>query len=368
MTAVSDKTSGNPKTLQSEYLRTGFYPVVDQGKNLIAGFTNDPTLLHRTSGPVIVFGDHTRCFKYVDFPFSMGADGVKVLKPQAGWDPKFLYYYLTSLPLPNAGYSRHFKFLKEQAIIQPPLRDQRRIAEVLDWADDLRAKRREAVAHLDDLTQSIFLDLLSCYDPTKSEWESSLQLGEVADISSGITKGRKTSEKSLRTVPYLAVANVQDKRIELSSVKQIEATEQEIERYQLRKDDLLLTEGGDPDKLGRGSLWNDELPEAIHQNHIFRARITDPRRVNPVYLNYFISSDRGKRYFLRSAKQTTGIASINMVQLRRFPLLLPPIEAQQEFARRVRAVQSLGATHRASLSEMGALFVSLQDRAFRGML
>lgn len=246
--------------------------------------------------------------------------------------------------------------------------EQRRIAEILDQADELRAKRHESLTQLDELTEAIFLNLINSKCAERVGWDNSLQLGHVAEISSGITKGRKTLEKSLRAIPYLAVANVQDKRLALSHVKQIEATESEIERYRLRKDDLLLTEGGDPDKLGRGSLWNNELPEAIHQNHIFRVRVTDPRRVDPVYLNHLVSSDRGKQYFLRSAKQTTGIASINMAQLRRFPLLLPPIEVQQEFARQVEAVQSLTATHRASLAELDALFASLQDRAFRGLL
>jgi type I restriction enzyme S subunit len=165
----------------------------------------------------------------------------------------------------------------------------------------------------------------------------------------------------------LTVVNVQDRSLDLSVVKEVEATKDEILRFRLMPKDLLLTEGGDPDKLGRGTLWNGELPECIHQNHVFRVRLTS-EDLDPLFLSWLVGSQRGKRYFLRSAKQTTGIASINMTQLRKFPLLLPPIHLQREFARRVTAVEKLKATYRASLAELGALFAALQHRAFRGEL
>jgi type I restriction enzyme S subunit len=165
-------------------------------------------------------------------------------------------------------------------------------------------------------------------------------LGEHAEIVSGITKGRRLNGKPTREVPYLTVYNVQDRALRLDQVKTIEATEDEIERYRLKKDDLLLTEGGDPDKLGRGTLWNDELPESIHQNHIFRVRLRSSE-LDAAFLNWLVGSERGKRYFLRSAKQTTGIASINMGQLRSFPLLLPPLAEQRRIAAILDAADAL---------------------------
>ena len=249
----------------------------------------------------------------------------------------------------------------------PSLEQQRRIAAILDQADALRAKRRQALAHLDSLTQSIFIEMFGDPVANPMAWPDTLKLGAVAGIVSGVTKGRKIADVPTRVVPYLAVVNVQDKALSLSGVKEIEASEAEIGRYRLLRDDLLLTEGGDPDKLGRGTLWNDELPECIHQNHIFRVRLTS-RDVSPLFLNWLVGSARGKKYFLRSAKQTTGIASINMTQLREFPLLLPPLALQQTFATRIQAVESLKTTHRAALAELDALFSSLQHRAFAGTL
>jgi type I restriction enzyme S subunit len=249
----------------------------------------------------------------------------------------------------------------------PPLPEQRRIAEILDKADALRAKRRATLAQLDTLTQSIFLDMFG--DPATNPkcWRESVLLGDVAEVVSGVTIGRKLDGKATRTIPYLAVVNVQDRHLDLSITKTTEATEDEVQRYRLERNDLLLTEGGDPDKLGRGSLWNDELTECIHQNHVFRVRLRTTE-ITPLFLNWLVGSQRGKRYFLRSAKQTTGIASINMTQLRAFPLLIPPLPRQQEFGKRAAAVDALKTSCIASVGDVDALFASLQHRAFRGEL
>ena len=156
-------------------------------------------------------------------------------------------------------------------------------------------------------------------------------LEELCDLCSGITKGRKIDSTVTVEVPYMAVANVQDGSLKLDNVRTIEATPEEIHRYHLMPGDLLLTEGGDPDKLGRGAIWNGEISSCIHQNHIFRARKAS-EYVDMENLAHLVSSPYGKRYFLRQSKQTTGIASINMGQLKRFPVPLPPLEEQRRIA------------------------------------
>ena len=327
----------------------------------------------------------TPCFEngkivIADIPHDVGFGSTEfhVIRPSPDkLDPRFLLHFLR-VPFfrvqgerrmtGSAGQRRvPANFLSTFAIPLPPLPRQRRIAEVLDKAEALRAKRRAALAQLDSLTQSLFLDLFGDPVANSKGWVDSKMLGDVADIVSGITKGRKVNGEPVREVPYLAVVNVQDKSLNLNSLKMIEATEREVDRYKLIENDLLLTEGGDPDKLGRGTLWNNELPECIHQNHIFRVRLTS-FDIDPLFLNWLVGSQRGKKYFLRSAKQTTGIASINMTQLRGFPLLVPPLDLQHKFARRVAAVEKLKTAQRAALADLDALFASLQHRAFRGEL
>jgi type I restriction enzyme S subunit len=209
----------------------------------------------------------------------------------------------------------------------------------------------------------MFGDLVS----NSKGWGETHALGDLADIASGITKGRKLNGEVTREVSYLAVSNVQDKFLDLSIVKTIQASENEIQRYRLKKNDLLLTEGGDPDKLGRGTLWADELSESIHQNHIFRVRVNSPT-VKPTYLVWLLGSPYGKAYFLRSAKQTTGIASINKRQLSDFPVVLPPIALQVEFEKRAYSVKRVSQTNSLNRIATDRLFSSLQQCAFSGQL
>jgi len=287
-------------------------------------------------------------------------------------DTRYLYYFLdmylvTLREQSIGGIIKYIKLgnLTGAKIPLPPLHEQRRVAAILDKADSLRQKRRQAIEKLDQLMQSVFLDMFGDPVTNPKGWPEDRTLTDIADIVSGITKGRKTAGKALTEVPYLAVANVQDRKLKLDNVKTIEATDEEISRYALKVNDLLLTEGGDPDKLGRGALWAKEIPNCIHQNHVFRVRLKSSD-FNPVFLNYLIGSSRGKRYFLKQAKQTTGIASINMGQLKRFPLLEPPISLQNKFAEVVDKISAqAGLLKRGRENE---LFSSIQQRAFNGTL
>ncbi|PAQ11708.1 restriction endonuclease subunit S [Mesorhizobium temperatum] len=257
--------------------------------------------------------------------------------------------------------------LKALEIPLPPIPEQQRIAAILDKADALRRKRKRTIQLLGSLTQSTFFDLFGHTRDDVSKWGNRIPLSDLAEIGSGITKGRKLNGQATRHVPYLAVANVQDRRLELANVKSIEATESEIVRYRLQKDDLLLTEGGDPDKLGRGTLWANEIDEAIHQNHIFRVRLRSAA-ILPLFLNWLVGSPYGKSYFLSVAKQTTGIASINKTQLSEFPVIVPPIDLQWRFVRLAEAASAEAKRLISSSVEVDALFLSLQHDALSGEL
>lgn len=198
-----------------------------------------------------------------------------------------------------------------------------------------------------------------------------LALAEVAEIASGITLGRKTKDTDLVDVPYLRVANVQDGHLSVDDLKTVPASSREIQKWALRDGDLLLTEGGDLDKLGRGACWREQVPLCIHQNHIFRVRFqTD--RYDPDFVSFQMGSPYGKAYFLAHAKKTTGIASINQRVLGRFPLISPPLAEQRCVVDRIKALLTeVDTTVRAAktqLSEAQLLRRSIQLRAFEGLL
>jgi type I restriction enzyme S subunit len=248
----------------------------------------------------------------------------------------------------------------------PSYNDQIRIATILTRAENLIAKRKESIKALDELFKSTFLEMFGFSTGKYKKWKTEPLISST-EIVSGVTKGKKYLSNELIEVPYMRVANVQDGHLNLSEIKTIAVTEKEIKQYKLMKGDLLLTEGGDPDKLGRGAIWNGEISKCIHQNHIFRVRIWD-KSINPIFLSALIASKYGKGYFLKAAKQTTGIASINSIQLKAFPLIKPPIELQNQFAAIVEKVESIKSKYTQSLAELENLYGSLSQRAFKGEL
>ena len=153
-------------------------------------------------------------------------------------------------------------------------------------------------------------------------------LGAICEIVSGITKDSKKQGDNYREVPYLRVANVQRLQLDLSEVKMIPAKESTIASYRLRPGDILLNEGGDRDKLGRGWIWQGQISECIHQNHVFRARIRDGKAI-PKWIAYYANTNEARAYFLESGKQTTNLASISKKNLSALPVPLPPVHVQE---------------------------------------
>ena len=253
----------------------------------------------------------------------------------------------------------------ELVVPVPPQAEQRRIADILDKVDAIRRKRKEAIALTEELLRSAFLEMFGDPVTNPKGWPVK-PLGAIAEAASGVTKGKRYDGLSMVTLPYMRVANVQDGHLALKEIKTITVSKDDGRRYQLQEGDVLLTEGGDPDKLGRGTVWRGEVANCIHQNHIFRVR--PGSAVRSEYLSAIIGSERGKRYFLQAAKQTTGIATINMTQLKAFPVLLPPIELQARYS----AFIERGGVTRGALKQRGELvddlFNSLVSRAFSGGL
>lgn len=153
----------SPKIKRSEYKSEGLYPVIDQSKAYISGYTDDPSKLYRGSLPVIVFGDHTRALKLVNFPFCIGADGTQLLQPTGDIDTKYFYYALQNIKLTNYGYERHFKYLKESEINILPALEQQKISAVLSAYDDLIEVNQKRITILEKMIHEIFKEWFYLY-------------------------------------------------------------------------------------------------------------------------------------------------------------------------------------------------------------
>jgi len=235
----------------------------------------------------------------------------------------------------------------------PPLREQRRIVDLVRAVDDVaRAAAKESLAALQLATSH---ETAVCRAAERAEHTT---LGLVAEIAGGVTKDKKKEEgDGLIEVPYLRVANVQRGFIDLSTITSIKVPPSTVERLRLRPGDVLLNEGGDRDKLGRGWIWEDQLADCVHQNHVFRARVKDedfePRFVS-LWANTF-----GQQWFYENGGQTTGIASISMSTLNRFPLPRLPLSEQLDAVETSEAARSAAA---------GAQSLERAARRLRGAL
>lgn len=196
------------------------------------------------------------------------------------------------------------------------------------------------------------------------------RLEAIAALKGGITVDKNRKSSGARKIPYLRVANVQRGYLDLSEVKEIDAPEADIKDLRLVPGDILFNEGGDRDKLGRGWVWEGQLSECIHQNHVFRARLY-LADVSPKLVSCWGNSF-GQTYFLREGKQTTNLASINITKLSAFPIPLPSTAEQQqivaEVERRLSVIDELEATVETNLTRADRLRQSILSQAFSGRL
>jgi len=197
------------------------------------------------------------------------------------------------------------------------------------------------------------------------------RLVNISHIQGGVTKGRHFGNKKTIMLPYLRVANVQDGFGDLSEIKEIEVLPEDKEKYKLKNGDILFTEGGDRDKLGRGTIWRDNIQNCIHQNHIFRARVYSDS-LSPDYISLATKSDYARTYFFENASQTVNLASINMTTIGNVPIAIPPEEEQYEIVRRVESLfklaDSIEARYERAKNYIEKLSQSILSKAFRGEL
>jgi type I restriction enzyme, S subunit len=354
-----DTTSGNKKIPQKDYLITGKIPIIDQGKNLIGGYTNNKNFIAKTELPCIIFGDHTKIFKYIDFPFAIGADGVKVLNVKKNIITKYIYFFLNQVKLKGKqSYNRNFKYLKLVNFPIPTPSKQKQIVEKLEKVNDLIQKRKQSIQLLDEYIKSVFYDMFG--DPVENPFK--FKKGSIRDLVSDVKYGTSSPAEVHGKYPYLRMNNITfDGFMDLSDLKYINISDDEKEKYLVRKGDLLFNRTNSKELVGKTSVFN-ESTEMIIAGYLIRVRTNE--LANPWYIWGYLNSIYGKKVLFNICKSIIGMANINAQELQNIKILLPPVSLQNQFAEIVSQVIKTKSKMEESLKEIENLFNSLMQKYF----
>lgn len=308
----------------------------------------------------IVLAKVTPCFENGNIAVAQNLEGGKgfgsselfVIRPKTV-NRKFLFYYFQSsafkqdgeASMTGAGGLKRVSpdLLRQHHLPCPDNETQRLIAGYLDREtariDALVAEKEKMLVLLEEKRAALIsravtrgLDPTAPLKPSGLDWLGDIpahwevwRLKYLAEVRGGLTLGKKYSRNDLIEMVYLRVANVQDGYLKLDEMQTVEVTPEEAENYLLQHGDVLMNEGGDIDKLGRGCVWREEIKSCLHQNHVFSVR---PRLVEPEWLALWTSTLEAKRYFEQRAKRSTNLASISGTNIKELPVPMPSMDEQ----------------------------------------
>ena len=350
------------KTKQKEYIKSGKLPIIDQGKELIGGYTDNSAMLLQCDLPVIVFGDHTRNVKFVSFEFGAGADGIKVLRPCDSVLPKYLYYgtqYLV-FRLPDKGYARHYQHIEKMDLPVPPLEEQARIvarieelfSQLESGVETLKQTKEQLAVYRQAVLKEAFSDIGN-YTPLSTISDS--RLGKMLDK----TKNTGTPREYLRNI------NVRWLSFDLSDLLEMKIEDNEIEKYSIKKNDLVICEGGEP---GRCAVW-DKDSTIFYQKALHRVRFNV--KTNPYFYMYYLwyATQVG---LLKKFYTGTGIKHLTGQSLAKVPVPNIELDTQNhivnEIESRLSVCDQIEQTVDAALQQAEALRQSILKKAFEGGL
>ena len=322
-----DVTKTARKIPQSDYLVSGKYKIFDQGKDYIGGYTDDNAGIVEDY-PYIVFGDHTRIIKFVDEPCFIGADGVKLLKVyNSQFLPKYVYYSLVANPIVSIGYSRHFKYLKEQSIKECSIDEQKSIIAELENNEKAISIKKELLSSLDELVKSRFIEMFGNYFEDKSRL---VKISSLATSSIGLTyKPENVSEEG--TI-VLRSGNIQNAELYLEKdIVRVSNVKIKDDKYVRENDILMCSRNGSAKLVGKCC----RIPK-LEEPMTYGAFMTVIRSDYPYFLNGFFNS----AYFVQqlTGTQTASVNQITTGMLNNYDVIRPTKDEENEFAEFVKLI------------------------------
>ena len=368
---LGDKVPIEFKVKQKEYLPKGKFPVVDQGQDLIGGFVDDKSLLVKTELPVIVFGDHTKAKKFIDFPFVAGADGTKIIKPKKDYfiEPKLFYWFLHCVKFPDKGYARHFQYLLKSDIAVPPLATQHAIVTRIET---LFAELDKAVQHLRTAQQQLKTYkqavLNHWLNNDEGKWEM-VKLGEVAEkiqIGPFGTQLHK-SDYINGGIPLINPMHISNNKIQPDkSFSVSEEKYKELSNYYLQKDDVILGRRGE---MGRCAVVSEKEDGMLCGTGSLYIRGGSAFCAD--YLCKLLCSQKIIMYFENASSGTT-MSNLNRGIIENCEIPLPPLTEQQRIVNEIESRLSQATASETyienALQQAEALRQSILKKAFSGEL
>lgn len=381
-------SGGTPKATEKQYYDGGTIPwliIGDLNDGIVTSSASKITELGLQNSSAKMIPAGTLLVAMYGSIGKLGITGIECCTNQAiayakelqGVTTKYMFYYMALMKseLISKGKGGTQKNISQTVlnsldVIVPPLPEQERIvAQIEELFSQLDAgveTLKKTKAQLAVYRQATITEAFSAENNTPN-----VCLSDIAQIIGGITKGRDLSGMETIELPYLRVANVQNGYLDLSEIKTILLRVDEKERYLLKPGDVLYTEGGDRDKLGRGTVWRGEINDCVHQNHIFKARI-DQSKAIPEYVAFWSMSTPARNYFYQKGKQSVNLASINKTVLSALTLPLPALEKQREIVNRIdfrlSVCDSIEHTVDTALQQAEAMRQSILKQAFEGRL
>ncbi|RKU13118.1 hypothetical protein C6503_16345 [Candidatus Poribacteria bacterium] len=355
-----------PKT---DYQESGEFPVIDQGASFVAGWTDSAEAVISDNLPVVIFGDHTRIFKYVDFPFALGADGTQLLYPNDEiLDPHFFYYALLNLKVPNKGYNRHYRYLREFSVVCPPLPEQRAIAHVLQTIQEAKFTRQREI-ELEQERKAALMDHLFSHS-TKGEPRKQTEIGEIPESWEVVRLGdycdkpdygyTESANDSPVGPKFLRITDIQNDAVNWENVPYCICSEEIKEKYLLKTGDIVIARIGAT--TGKAYII-DDCPEAIFASYLIRVRTK--HNLLPIFLAQYFRTNN----YWRQIDQSKGgrlKGGVNIPILSHLVLPLPPLSEQQQISEILQACDTKITALEQETQHLDELFHAMLDELMTG--